>query len=77
MLNCLPKHPMGAFLAAGEGWHNNDHADPGSARHGHKWWEFDLTWQIIKLQMLLGLASKAALPSPSLLATLGVRPPTK
>jgi stearoyl-CoA desaturase (delta-9 desaturase) len=30
------------LLAAGEGWHNNHHADPTSARHGHKWWEFDL-----------------------------------
>jgi fatty-acid desaturase len=70
-------NPIVGFLAAGEGWHNNHHADPGSARHGHKWWEFDLTWQIIKLLMLLGLASKVALPSPGLLTTFGVGPPTK
>lgn len=63
------------ILAAGEGWHNNHHADPGSAQHGHTWWEFDLTWQIIRLLMALGLASKAALPSPGL-AALGARPPT-
>ena len=31
------------LLAAGEGWHNNHHADPTSARHGHKWWEFDVS----------------------------------
>ncbi|NOY28680.1 MAG: hypothetical protein GXP28_00465, partial [Planctomycetes bacterium] len=28
----------------GEGWHNNHHADQRAASHGHKWWEFDLTW---------------------------------
>jgi stearoyl-CoA desaturase (delta-9 desaturase) len=54
------------FLAAGEGWHNNHHADPGSARHGHKWWEFDFSWLMIRLLMLVGLASNPALPSPHL-----------
>ena len=58
-----------AIVAAGEGWHNNHHADPGSARHGHKWWEFDLTWQVIRLLMLLGLASRAAVPAPGLSAS--------
>jgi len=51
------------WLAAGEGWHNNHHADPRSARQGHKWWEFDLTWMVIRLLMLLGLARNVALPS--------------
>jgi fatty-acid desaturase len=54
------------LLAAGEGWHNNHHADPGSARHGHKWWEFDLTWQVIKLLAQLGLATKVVLPAPGI-----------
>ena len=58
-----------AIVAAGEGWHNNHHADPSSARHGHKWWEFDFSWQVIRLLMLLGLASKVALPAPGLSAT--------
>ena len=57
------------IIAAGEGWHNNHHADPGSARHGHKWWEIDLTWQVIRLLMLLGLATRVVLPSPGLSAT--------
>jgi stearoyl-CoA desaturase (delta-9 desaturase) len=52
------------IFAAGEGWHNNHHADPGSARHGHKWWEFDFTWQVIRLLALLGLATKVVLPAP-------------
>ena len=55
-----------ALLASGEGWHNNHHADPRSARHGHTRWEIDTTWMIIRLLMLLGLAKKVALPSPVL-----------
>lgn len=58
-----------AFLAGGEGWHNNHHADPNSARHGHRWWELDLSWLTIRLLMLLGLATKVTLPSPNLAAT--------
>jgi stearoyl-CoA desaturase (delta-9 desaturase) len=64
------------LLAAGEGWHNNHHADPASARHGHKWWEFDLTWQVIRLLMFLGLATQVTLPSPRLSAIAGRRQPS-
>jgi fatty-acid desaturase len=66
-------NPVIGLLAAGEGWHNNHHADPHSARHGHKWWEFDLAWQFIKLLMLLGLATRVVLPSPGLPATFNAR----
>jgi fatty-acid desaturase len=55
-----------AILVSGEGWHNNHHADQRSARHGHKWWEIDLTWLVIRLLMALGLAKNVALPSPTL-----------
>ena len=44
------------ILAFGEGWHNNHHAHQDVARAGHKWWEFDLTWQVIKLMRVFGLA---------------------
>jgi stearoyl-CoA desaturase (delta-9 desaturase) len=44
-----------AILAMGEGWHNNHHAFPGSARSGLKLHEFDLSWQTIKLFKSLGL----------------------
>jgi fatty-acid desaturase len=54
------------IMAGGEGWHNNHHADPTSARHGHFWWELDFAWWIIRLLMLLGLATKVSLPSPGL-----------
>lgn len=49
-------------LAAGEGWHNNHHADPACAAHGHKWWEFDFSYLIIQALELLGLARKVKRP---------------
>jgi fatty-acid desaturase len=51
------------FLANGEGWHNNHHADPRSARHGLRWWELDLTWLTIRLLAALGLARRVISPS--------------
>ncbi len=45
-----------ALLTFGEGWHNNHHAHPASARHGLAWFEFDLTWLQIKLLSMIGLA---------------------
>lgn len=44
-----------AFLAFGEGWHNNHHAHGDVARAGRKWWEFDLTYLIIKTLSVFGL----------------------
>jgi len=44
------------LLAFGEGWHNNHHAYPRMAVHGHKWWEFDLTWNVIRVMKIFGLA---------------------
>ncbi len=44
-----------ALLAYGEGWHNNHHAYPRMAKHGHRWWEFDLTWQMVRLLRATGL----------------------
>jgi len=37
------------FLSFGEGYHNNHHAHPTSAKFGVKWYEFDLGWQVIKV----------------------------
>lgn len=58
------------FISNGEGWHNNHHADPRSARHGHKWWEFDLTYLTIRLFGFLGLARDIVEPSHHRLAGL-------
>jgi stearoyl-CoA desaturase (delta-9 desaturase) len=50
------------LIAHGEGWHNNHHAEQGSAAHGHKWWEFDLTWQTIRLFEFCGLITNVVRP---------------
>ena len=44
-----------AVLTFGEGWHNNHHAHPTSARHGLAWWELDITWITMKLLRAIGL----------------------
>ncbi|WP_334132641.1 acyl-CoA desaturase [Silanimonas lenta] len=38
-----------ALLTFGEGWHNNHHHYPGSARQGFRWWEYDFTYYGLKL----------------------------
>ena len=44
-----------AALTFGEGWHNNHHANPRSAKHGLTWFEFDVNWVQIKFLEKLGL----------------------
>lgn len=56
-----------AVISAGEGWHNNHHAHPASARTGEKWFEFDLSWQVIKLMHRLGFVSRFNVPGKALL----------
>jgi fatty-acid desaturase len=57
------------LLAWGEGWHNNHHAFPKSARHGLRPWEIDMTWWALCFLEKLGLAKniKVAqlIPNPS------------
>lgn len=50
------------ILAMGEGWHNNHHAFPTSARHGLRWWQIDVSYYVIRLMALVGLAWKIRLP---------------
>ncbi|OVA12994.1 hypothetical protein BVC80_8479g5 [Macleaya cordata] len=52
-----------AELAFGEGWHNNHHAFEFSARHGLQWWQLDITWYVIRLLQVIGLATYVKLPS--------------
>lgn len=44
-----------ALLTFGEGWHNNHHHFPGSARQGFYWWEIDLTYYGLKVLAALGI----------------------
>lgn len=43
-------------LVLGEGWHNNHHAYPSSARFGLRWWQVDVGYWVIRSLALLGLA---------------------
>ncbi len=47
-----------AILAMGEGWHNNHHASPGSAKTGLMPWEFDLSWLTICMMKRLNLVGR-------------------
>jgi fatty-acid desaturase len=44
------------LLTFGEGWHNNHHAHPTSARHGLAWYEIDLNWWGIRTLQFFRLA---------------------
>ncbi len=44
-----------ALLTFGEGWHNNHHFFPGSARQGFRWWEIDLTYYGLRTMAALRL----------------------
>ncbi len=44
-----------AIITFGEGWHNNHHHFPGSARQGFRWWEYDVTYYALRIMAMLGL----------------------
>jgi len=60
-------------LAQGEGWHNNHHAFPTSARHGLRWWQCDLSWIVIRMMERLGLAWNVRTPSTKALEAKRLR----
>jgi stearoyl-CoA desaturase (Delta-9 desaturase) len=57
-----------AVFTFGEGWHNNHHAFPGSARHGLGRRQLDVSWMVIRLLERLGLAWNVKVPSPERIA---------
>lgn len=66
--DCSRNNVIVGLISNGEGWHNNHHADPRSARHGHKTWEFDVTWISIRALEAVGLATRVVRPSPHVAA---------
>lgn len=56
-----------ALLSYGEGWHNNHHAFPSSARHGMKWWEVDFSYYFIRALTAVGLAWDMHVPSAQMM----------
>jgi stearoyl-CoA desaturase (delta-9 desaturase) len=63
------------YLAMGDGWHNNHHRAPYSARHGFAWYELDMTYAFIRLLALVGLAWDVKQPPAELRAGGTTREP--
>lgn len=55
-------NPVIAFITLGEGWHNNHHAYAPSARNGFFWWEYDVTYYILRGLSRLGIVNELRLP---------------
>ena len=70
-------NPIVAVLALGEGWHNNHHAFPTSARHGLFWWQFDSSYVLIRVMEKVGLAWSVRVPNEAALATKRIDAPAR
>jgi stearoyl-CoA desaturase (delta-9 desaturase) len=57
-----------SMLIFGEGWHNNHHAYPRSARQGLRWYQWDPAWYTICLLRAVGLAQKVYVPGQEALS---------
>lgn len=47
-----------AILTLGEGWHNNHHHYPVTARAGFYWWEIDATFYLLKIMSWFHIVKK-------------------
>jgi stearoyl-CoA desaturase (delta-9 desaturase) len=56
-----------ALVTGGEGWHNNHHYLPASARQGLMWWEIDTTWYVLRALAALHIVSDVKRPPSRLL----------
>jgi stearoyl-CoA desaturase (delta-9 desaturase) len=56
-----------SLLTFGEGWHNNHHRYPVSARAGFRWWEVDMFYWVICLFEALGLVWNVQRPPKALM----------
>lgn len=52
-----------ALITLGEGWHNNHHYYASTANQGFFWWEIDISYYVIRLLGVLGLARDIRTPS--------------
>jgi stearoyl-CoA desaturase (delta-9 desaturase) len=69
-------NPLLALITMGEGWHNNHHACPSSARQGFRWWEVDATYYLLRLLALVGIVRDLKAPPARVLRNeqqLGMR----
>ena len=63
-----------ALLTMGEGWHNNHHHYQSSANQGFFWWEYDLSYYLIRAFQAVGLVRDVRRPPKHvLLDTIAAR----
>jgi stearoyl-CoA desaturase (delta-9 desaturase) len=62
-----------ALITGGEGWHNNHHYLPASARQGFTWWEIDPTWYALRALAALHVVRDLKDPPARLLDQARVR----
>jgi stearoyl-CoA desaturase (Delta-9 desaturase) len=62
-----------ALVTGGEGWHNNHHYLPASARQGLMWWEIDTTWYVLRALAALHIVSDVKRPPARLLTQSRLR----
>jgi stearoyl-CoA desaturase (delta-9 desaturase) len=63
-----------ALLTLGEGWHNNHHAFPASARHGLLWWQVDMTYMTLRALERVRLVSSLILPDAQAIEARAIVP---
>lgn len=57
-----------ALLTCGEGWHNNHHHYPVSARQGFRWWEIDFSYYALRILGWVGIVWNLRQPPAARLA---------
>ncbi|MGA7420367.1 MAG: acyl-CoA desaturase [Acidimicrobiales bacterium] len=62
-----------ALVTGGEGWHNNHHYLPASARQGLMWWEIDMTWYVLRALAAVHVIRDVKLPPARLLTQSRLR----
>ncbi len=62
-----------ALITAGEGWHNNHHHLPSSARQGFAWWEVDPTYYALRVLAATRVVRELKRPPDRLLGRARVR----
>jgi stearoyl-CoA desaturase (delta-9 desaturase) len=67
-------NPLLAFITLGEGWHNNHHAYMSSANQGFFWWEFDISYYVLKTLSFIGVTRDLRKPPLALLEAKRLHP---
>ncbi len=57
-----------AIVTMGEGWHNNHHHFQASTRQGFLWWEFDITYMVLRTLRLFRIVWDLREPPPQVVA---------